>query len=118
MLAGVLLHVITAAFRIDAAMHRGARRRQICGSFQVMQDPAIFCIGDFGDAQTLRRAIDAGRGQPSGVVDLAAAGGLEGGIAKDDGGAGGGRTAFDNGIEFVGFGIVVVEAFGHDGRSR
>ncbi len=94
-LSGVLLHVIAAAGGVDHAMNGRTGRWRLQRSFQIMNYPSVFCVGDFGDA-------DAGvaESDPAGVVDLSAAGGVEGGFAKDDGRAVAGRNFIHDGIEF------------------
>jgi hypothetical protein len=118
----VLLHVVKTAFEIDAAMHCGAWQRQLCRRFQVMNDPAVLGIRNFDDSKALGfaivHAITHDERQPSGVVHLTAAGGIERGFAQDYGGARllrrRGCDFLDNRIEFVDFRTVVVKAFGHD----
>ncbi len=83
MLSGVLLHVISAAIEIDTAMHRRAHDRQLRRRFQVVNDPAVFRFGNFGDAQAGSRR----QRQPSRIVHLTAAGGIKRSFAQDDGGA-------------------------------
>ena len=53
MLSRVLLHVVASAFEIDAAMHRNACNRKLNRRFQVVDDPAIFSIRNFRDAQAV-----------------------------------------------------------------
>ena len=114
MLSGVLLHVVAAAFGIDAAMYRGACQRQPRRRFQVVNDPAVFPIRNFRDSQ----AIAPVERQPSGVVDLTATGWIERRFAQDDREARllgrGRRHVLDNRIEFVHFRAVVVKTIGHD----
>src|SRR5258708_2729657 len=114
MLPGVLLHVVAAAFPINAAADPDARDRQLRRRFQVVQNPAVFRIRNLRYPQ----ALGPFERQPSGVVDLPAAGGIERGLPEDDGRArllsGGRGDLFDNGIEFVHFRTVVVETLSHD----
>jgi hypothetical protein len=49
----MLLHVIAAAFKIDAAMYRRACQRQLRRRFQVVNNPAVFRIRNFRDSQAL-----------------------------------------------------------------
>ena len=46
-LSGVLLHVVLAALAIDAAVDRGTRQRQLRRRFKVMDDAAVFRVGNF-----------------------------------------------------------------------
>src|ERR1019366_8827679 len=121
MLSGVLLHVIVAAFGIDAAMHRGPRERQPRRRFQVVDDPAVFCVGNFCDAEaSVVFAVPAQR-EPSSVMHLAAAGRIKRRFPQDDRRARllrrGECYVLDNRIEFVNFRAVVIKTFGHD-RDR
>jgi len=63
----------------------GFRLNIFDGGFEVVDDVAVFGVGDFGDAE-----FDGGvfRGKPSGVVNLAAAGGIEGGAVENERGRG------------------------------
>ena len=117
MLSRMLLHVVAAAFKIDAAMNFGARSGEMRWSFEIVDDSAIFGIRNLCHSQTLRFAGGVASCKPSGVMDLSAAGGIEGRLAQDDCGARSGRRGrniFDDGIELVRFRIFVVEAFRHD----
>ncbi len=51
--------------------------------FEVVDDPAVFCVGNFCDAQAIPRDHSAQR-QPSSVVDLTAAGGIKRRFPQDD----------------------------------
>ena len=80
-LGGVLLHVVAAAGGVDLAVDAGSGLNIFDGGFEVVDDVAVFGVGDFGDAE-----FDGGvfRGKPSGVVNLAAAGGIEGGAVENE----------------------------------
>src|SRR5712692_6198160 len=106
--------MFAAAFGVDAAMHRGACRRQFRRRFQIVNYPAVLRIRNLGDLQALGPFED----EPSSVMDLTAAGGIERGLPQDDG-----RTrllerrrcnGFDHRIEFVNFRTIVVKALGHN----
>ncbi len=116
-LSGVLLHVIAASFRIDAAPHPDTRNRQLRRRFEVVENPAVFRIRNFRNPQ----ALGPFKRQPAGVVDLTAAGWIERGLPQDDSRtrfvSRGRRDAFDDRIEFVNFRIIVIKTFGHDPRS-
>jgi hypothetical protein len=53
MLSRVLLHVVAAAFAHRYCRARSARQRQLHRRFQVVDDPAIFRIRNFRDAQPI-----------------------------------------------------------------
>ena len=114
MLSGVLLHVVSAALEIDAAVHCGAWQGQLRRRFQVVNDPAILGIRNLRDSQ----ALGPFENQPSGVVNLTAAGGIERGFAQDYGWARllrrRGSDFLDKRIEFVDFRTVVVKTLCHD----
>src|SRR5260370_16092637 len=114
MLSGVLLHVVAAAFWIDAAAAADAGNQQLRRRFQVMENPAVFRIRNFSYPQ----ALGSFERQPSRVMHLAAASWIERGFPQDDRRtrliSGGRRDFLDNGIEFVHFRTVVVKTFGHD----
>src|SRR5713226_8179891 len=121
MLASMLLHVFATAFRVNAAMNRGAWQRQFRRRFQIVNDPAVLRIHNFRDSQALGSATASIEREQSGVVNLAAAGGIERGFPQNDG-----RTrllrrerrdALNHRIEFVQFRTVVVKAFGHDEKT-
>ena len=121
MLSSVLLHVVAAAFGIDAAMHRGACQRQPRRRFQVVDDPAVFGVRNFGDSQPLGPAVATVDRQPSRVVNLPAAGGIERSFPQDESRTrllGRGRcNGLDHGVEFMDFRAVVVKTLGHDENS-
>ena len=72
-----------------------------------MDDVAVFSVGDFGHAE-----FGFVRDQPASVVDLAAAGGVEGGAVENDGWTRGFEDGADFGVEVVEEGIVIVETVG------
>src|SRR5580698_3457092 len=113
MLSGVLLHMLAAAFGIDATANANADGRQLGWRLDVMQYSAVLCVRYFCNSQTLRTF----EREPPGVVHLTAAGGIERRLAQDNGWPWLLRRrrydGFNHGIEFVGLGIVVVKAFGH-----
>src|ERR1019366_6769096 len=82
-----------------------------------MDNPAVFRLCNFRYSQAIFRAITPAQRQPSGVVDLTAAGGIERGFPQDDGRARFGRKSrdvLDHRIEFVHFSAVVIKTFGHN----
>ena len=107
MLSRVLLHVVTATSGVDLAADVRAWGEVFHG-FHIVNDATVFCLGYFGDAMsgTVRR-------DPSGVVDLASAGGIEGGPVESDCWTRGLRDFADFRVEVVEEGVVVVEAVGH-----
>jgi hypothetical protein len=117
MLSGVLLHVVAAAFGIDAAADPDARNRQLWGRFEVVENPAIFRIRNFRYPQ----ALGPFERKPSSIVDLTAAGGIERSFPQDNGRARlvrrERRDFLDHRIEFVNFRTIVVKTFGHNERG-
>jgi hypothetical protein len=111
----VLLHVVTAAGYIDFAMDARAglevlQQRVFYRSFQVVDYVAVFSVGYLGYAEFV---VVVGYGDVAGVVDLAAAGGIEGSAVENYGWA---RSFEDFSyfcFEVVEKGIGVVEAVGH-----
>ena len=83
--------------------------RVVQRGFEVVHDSAVFRVGDFGDSQL---GVGVG-GDPSGVEDLPATRGIEGGAVENQRGTRGVEHFADFGIEVVEEGIVVVEARGH-----
>ena len=49
MLSGVLLHVVAAAGGVDLAADFGSRLQGLWRGFKIMNDAAVFGVGDFGD---------------------------------------------------------------------
>ena len=86
-LAGVLLHVIAAAGGVNLAVDAGSGLQgslvEIALGFEVVDDAAIFGVGDFGDAE-----LAGARREPSRIVNLASAGGIERGAVENERGAG------------------------------
>ena len=115
MLAGVLLHVIAAARGVNLAVDAGSGLQgslvEIALGFDVVDDAAIFGVGDFGDAE-----LAGGRREPSRIVNLASAGGIEGGAVENERQAGRVSDLAHFGVEVVEEGVVVVEAIGHGER--
>ena len=120
-LSRMLLHVVTAARGVNQAMDAGPRL-EVFGRFHVVDDFAIFGLGDFGDAQLggvrWTFILCAGRcrvleNDPAGVEDLPAAGGIERGAVENQRRAR--RLAYlpHFGVEVVEEGVVVVETVGH-----
>ena len=107
-LSGMLLHVVTATGGVDLAMDAASGLEVSERRFEVVNDSPVFRVGHFGDAEFL-----ATGNNPTRVVDLAAAGGIEGRAIKDYGRTVSSGKLFDFGIEVVKEGIVVVEAVGH-----
>src|ERR1700693_1766771 len=114
MLGGVLLHVVTAAAGIDFTVYAGSGLNIFQRSFEVMDDMAVLGVGNFRDAEfgAVIRSGDGGS-NPAGVVDLAAAAGVEGGAVENQRWA----RVFDHlahfGVKVVEKRIVVVKAVGH-----
>ena len=73
-----------------------------------MDDVTVFGVSDFGDAE-----FCISQNEPAGVVDLTAAGGIEGGAVKNERWPRGFDCHADFGVEVVKEGIVIVEAVGH-----
>src|ERR1700734_1653125 len=106
MLSRVLLHMIAAAFRINAAGYANANRRQLGGRFQVVQYLTVLCIRNFSNSQT----FGTFEREPSGIMYLTATGRIERRFAQDDGWSRLLRRtrhySFHHRIEFVDFRIV------------
>jgi hypothetical protein len=75
-----------------------------------MHDAAVFGVGGFGDAEFV---VVVGYGDVPGVVDLSAAGGVEGGAVENEGWTWGFDYLVYFGVEVIEKGILVVEAVGH-----
>jgi len=83
MLPRVLLHVVPAAVRIDAAMHRCARQRRRHRRVQVVDDPAIFRLRNFRNTEPIV-SVMPGKRKPSSVMHLSAASRIKRGFPQDD----------------------------------
>src|SRR5271169_1862411 len=79
MLRGVLLHVIAAAGSVDFATNAGSGLHVLEWGVQVVDNSTVFSVGNFGDAE-----LGIGRDDEAGVVDLAAAGGVEGRAVENE----------------------------------
>ena len=114
-LAGVLLYVVAAAGGVDLSVDTGSGL-EILHGLDVVNDAAVFRVGHFSDAEfrVSVRSIDGG--DPSRVVDLAAAGGIERTAVENQGGTWGVEDFADFGVEVVKEGVVVVETVGHRNR--
>src|SRR5437899_10536870 len=114
MLSGVLLHVVAAAFRINAAPDPDARNPQLRWRFQVVKNPAIFRIRNFRYPQ----ALGPFEREPPRVVDLTATGRIERGFPQDDGRtrliSGGRFDIFDYRIDVVHYRPDVCNTSGND----
>src|SRR6202035_2065625 len=113
---------IAAAAVVDFAADAGSGLHVFDWSFEVVDDVTVFGVGDFGDAEFgggVGVGIGGGRGggfwrrDPAGVVDLSAAGGVEGGAVENERRARGLDDRADLGVEVVEEGVAVVEAVGH-----
>jgi hypothetical protein len=109
MLSGMLLHVVAAARGVDLAADAGSGREIFDRSFQVVDDSAIFRVGDFRDSESLV-AVDGDRAD---VEDLSSASRVKGGTIEDEGWTLACGDLFDFGVEVVEEGVVVVETVGH-----
>jgi hypothetical protein len=83
-LPGVLLHVVLPPFAIDAAMHCRTREWHFHRRLQIVDDPTILRIRNFGDAQSFFGSITAAKRKPSGIVHLTAAGRIKRRFAQDN----------------------------------
>lgn len=114
-LAGVLLHVIAAARRVNLATDERSGLQgslvEIALCFDIVDHFAVFCVSDFGDAE-----LGGARREPSRIVNLASAGGIEGGAIENERRAGRVNDLAHFGLEVVDEGIVIVEAIGHSER--
>ena len=63
-LGGVLLHVVAAAGGVDFAANAGSGLYVFQWSFEVVDDVAVFGVGDFGDAEFRVHVASAGTIQP------------------------------------------------------
>ena len=54
-LSGMLLHVVTPTGGVDHASDAGSRAHGLQRGFEVVDDAAVFGIGDFGDADAYLR---------------------------------------------------------------
>src|SRR5262249_48096258 len=107
MLTGVLLHVVAAAGRVNAAVNSGSRRDR-CGS--EMEDAAIFFVRDVDN----RNFPVAGERELSRVMDLATASRIERRAVQHHGVPAVTLERLDHaGVEVVEERIVVVETLGH-----
>src|SRR5215471_13351139 len=78
MLSRVLLHMIAPALGVDLTTHKRTCGRQARRSVKVMQHRAGVVLRDFSNAHAL--GADC---QPSRIVNLAAAVGIEGALAQN-----------------------------------
>ena len=111
MLPGMLLHVVTASCGVNMALNASSGLQVFNGSFEIMNDSPIFCVGRFGDAEFLIAGND-----PASVVDLPSAGRIEGSAIENQGGTVGCWEFLNFGFEVVEKGIVVVEAVCHGSK--
>ena len=104
MLSRMLLHVVASAGSVDFAAHARAWL-EILHRFDIVDDLAIIGIGNFVDVE-----FGCPGGDRSGVEDLSAASGIEGGAVENQRGA----RVFDYvanfGVEVVKERVLVVEA--------
>src|ERR1051325_1475154 len=117
MLSGVLLHVIAAAFAIDDEVHqRVARDADLCGSrINVVDDSPAIRLRDFRDPKTDFVGLTS---KPTGVVQLATTGRIEGTAVQDHADTLAlGSELDDLGVELQQSGVGVVEALGHERNS-
>src|SRR5215475_8266261 len=112
MLAGVLLHMIAPAAWVDLTSDFRAGLDLFWGNFEVMDNATVFRVGDLGDSQVFISSRD-----DSCVVDLAAAGRIEGRLIEDQGRFWAFRDFPNLGLEVVEEGVVVVEALRHGDTS-
>ena len=105
----MLLHVVAAARGVDLAADARSGREIFDRSFEVVDDSAVFGVGDFRDSESLV-AVD---GDGADVEDLSPASRVEGGTIEDDSWALACGNLFDFGLEVVEEGVVVVETVGH-----
>src|SRR5579862_1254471 len=114
----MLLHVFAPPAGIDAAANGHTSHGQLALDIEIMQHAAIFCVGDLGHAQPAQPF----KSEPSCVMNLPAAGWVKRRFAQHDS-----RPIllwrdrehlFDDRIEFMHLGIVVIETLGHDGSNQ
>ena len=107
MLARVLLHMIATPGGIDAAVNRGSHSERLSGE---MQNTAVIFIRNFGN-RYFPLVLEL---QPSGIVNLASAGGIESRTVENNCVLALALNGFDDaGIEGVEERVVVVEAVSH-----
>lgn|SRR5579871_1876075 len=109
MLAGVLLHVVATAAGIDLAVDAGSGL-QVPYRLEVVDDPSIFSISDFGDAQLVGGIL---REDGTGIKDLAPARWIESSAVENDCRSWVLSCLADFRIEIIEKRIVIVEALGH-----
>ena len=102
MLAGVLLHVITAALGVNQAADAASFWNR-SGVVQNVEDGSVISLRDFGYAQL--RSSGSGWENRPGIKNLAAAGGIESGAVENDCssrvGVRSGDCVHDLSVEFV-----------------
>lgn len=102
-LSGVLLHMVTPACGIHAAVDLSSRRKRRGGE---VQDASIFLVRDFANGDLL-----AFSGQDAKIVNLAAAGRIKRGAVEHDGRPSIAVERFDHAsVKVVKKRIVIVEA--------
>src|ERR1700722_4425664 len=79
MLSGMLLHMLATPIGVDFTPHRSTDYWELGFGLEIVQNSAIGRVGNFGNSQ----AAGAFQGEPSCVVNLTAAGRVEGGFAED-----------------------------------
>ena len=77
-LSRMLLHVIAAPGGVDLAVNPGSGLDFSWGGFEVVDDAAVFTVGNFGNFEFLVFG-----GDDAGVEDLATTGGIEGGPVEE-----------------------------------
>jgi hypothetical protein len=107
-LSRMLLHVIASPDNIDLTSDMTSKSQASGRSFKVMDNPAVFAVGDLSDA-----VFRCTRTDPTGVVDLAAACRIKGSSVESDRRPRGFGDVADLTFKIVEKRIVVVEAFGH-----
>src|SRR5581483_470384 len=112
MLSRVLLHVVAATGGIDFTADPGSRDQILHRRFEVMDHPAIFGFGNFGDPKSALAASD-----PASIVELSTAGGIERGAVQDHAGTWALADFSNRRLESVEEGILIVEALSHDAVS-
>jgi hypothetical protein len=104
----MLLHVIASPHNVDLASDTTSRGQLFYRRFEVMDDPAVLPLGDFGNS-----VFRCSRRDPSGVVDLAPAGWIKGSTVESNCRSRAFGDVADLPFKLLQKRVVIVEAIGH-----